>query len=262
MTGAELGNGFRLLELASVASTNDVARRLADAGEPAGLFVRAERQTAGRGRHGRSWQSPPGNLYSSLLLRPDRPVAEMASLSLVVGLALADALRSLSGDRLAPLLKWPNDVLVGGAKAAGILLEAAADPRRNATALIVGIGVNVESSPQGDLPYPTTSLAAHGLAITPRRLLEGLLAPLRARLDRWAADGFAGQRQDWLACAAGRGAPAEVRIGSRTVRGRLVDLEPTGALCLERPDGTRELLSAGEIVLGDASGLALPAIGG
>lgn len=262
MTGAEVGNGFRLLELASVASTNDVARRLSDAGEPAGLFVRAERQTAGRGRHGRSWQSPPGNLYSSLLLRPARPVAEMASLSLVVGLALVDALQTVSRDRLAPQLKWPNDVLVGGAKVAGILLETAADPRLNATALIVGIGVNVEWSPEGDLPYPATSLAAHGVALGPRRLLEGLLAPLRARLDRWDRDGFASQREDWLACAAGRGATAEVRIGSRIVRGRLVDLEPNGALCLEGPDGTRELLSAGEIVLGDASGLALPAIGG
>jgi BirA family biotin operon repressor/biotin-[acetyl-CoA-carboxylase] ligase len=261
VTGADLGHGFRLLELATVASTNDVARRLADAGEPAGLIVRAERQTAGRGRHGRTWQSPPGNLYASLLLRPTRPMVEVASLSLIFALALAEAVEDLSGGRLAPRLKWPNDVLIDGAKLAGILLESVADPRRDLAALIVGLGVNVEWAPTGDLPYPATSLASLGLAVTPRRVLAALVAPLRARLDRWETAGFATQREDWLARAAGRGGPVEARIGERVVRGTLVDLEPGGALCVERADGTRETLSAGELVIGGANGLALPTLG-
>ena len=249
MTGADLGHGFRLLELATVASTNDVARRMADAGEPAGLIIRAERQTAGRGRHGRTWHSPPGNLYASLLLRPARPMAEVASLSLVFALSLAEALDELSAGRLAPRLKWPNDILVDGAKLAGILLELVADPRRDMTGLIVGLGVNVGWAPAGSLPYPATSLAAHGLLVSPRKVLAALVAPLRARLDRWEAAGFAAQREDWLARAAGRGGPVEARIGNRVVRGMLVDLEPGGAVCVEHADGTRESLSAGELVI-------------
>jgi BirA family biotin operon repressor/biotin-[acetyl-CoA-carboxylase] ligase len=261
VSGADFGHDFRLLELATVASTNDVARRMADAGEPAGLIVRAERQTAGRGRHGRTWQSPPGNLYASLLLRPARPMAEVASLSLVVALALAEAVEELSAGRLAPRLKWPNDVLVDGAKLAGILLELVADPRRDMSGLIVGLGVNIGWAPAGDLPYPATSLAEHEVAVAPRRVLAALVAPLRTRLDRWEAVGFADQRDDWLARAAGRGGPVEARIGDRIVRGTLVDLEPGGAVCVERADGSREIVSAGELVIGGGNGLVLPTLG-
>jgi BirA family biotin operon repressor/biotin-[acetyl-CoA-carboxylase] ligase len=247
VTGTEFGHGFRLLELASIGSTNDLARRLAEAGEPAGLFVRAERQTAGRGRHGRTWQSPPGNLYASLLLRPTRPAAEVASLSLVTALALAEAVETLSEGRIAPRLKWPNDVLVDGAKLAGILLENVAEGRGRA-ALIIGIGVNVGWAPEADLPYRATSLSALGVPQTPRRVLTVLGASLRFRLDRWERDGFAAMREDWLARAAVLGSQIEVRIGDRIVQGWMAGLDPHGALCLERADGTLELLSAGEIM--------------
>ncbi|MGD9510099.1 MAG: biotin--[acetyl-CoA-carboxylase] ligase, partial [Geminicoccaceae bacterium] len=183
---------------------------------------------------------------------------EVASLSLVVALSLAEALDELSGGRLTPQLKWPNDVLVDGAKLAGILLELMADPRRDMTGLIVGLGVNVGWAPGGDLPYPATSLAERGLAVSPRKVLVALAGPLRARLDRWETSGFTAQREDWLARAAGRGGPVEARIGDRIVRGRLVDLEPGGAVCVERADGGRETVSAGELVIGGANGLALP----
>ncbi|MFL5336405.1 MAG: biotin--[acetyl-CoA-carboxylase] ligase, partial [Geminicoccaceae bacterium] len=112
MTGTEIGHGFRLVEYASVGSTNDVARDLAESGEPEGLFVRADRQTSGRGRLGRSWKSPSGNLHASLILRPSRPASEVATLSLVVALALAEAVERLSLGRIKPQLKWPNDVQV------------------------------------------------------------------------------------------------------------------------------------------------------
>lgn len=247
MTGADLGHGFRLLELATVASTNDVARRMADAGEPAGLIVRAERQTAGRGRHGRAWQSPPGNLYASLLLRPTRPMAEVASLSLVVALALAEAVEELSAGRLVPRLKWPNDVLLDGAKLAGILLELVADPRRDLAGLIVGIGVNVGWAPSGDLPYPATSLVDHGLPVPPRKVLAALAAPLRVRLDQWSAQGFPGVRSAWLARAAGAGSRVEVRLGERVIDGRMLDVDEAGALRLEGAMGKVERFTAGEV---------------
>ena len=250
MTGAELGHGFRLIELATVGSTNDVARSFAELGEPGGLFVRAERQTSGRGRHGRTWQSPPGNLYASLLLRPARPLADVASLSLVSALALAEAIGQASGGRLRAQVKWPNDVQLAGAKLAGILLEMAADGDGGCRWLIIGIGVNVGWAPDGEVPYPATSLSAQGLPMARRGLLAALAECLRRRLDLWELHGFAGVRTDWLAHAAGLGGTAELRLGERLVRGRLLDVDETGALCLELASGEVARFSAGEVVLG------------
>ena len=250
MRGTEFGNGFRLLDLATVSSTNDVVRGFAEAGEPEGLVVRAERQTAGRGRHGRSWQSPRGNLYASLLLRPSRPPAEVASLSLVASLALAEAIERVSNGRVAPRLKWPNDLQVDGAKLAGILLEMAADERGGCAWLIMGIGVNVGWAPMGELPYPATCLTALGSSATPLRVLAALSATLRPRLDHWNLQGFAAHRDDWLARALGRGAPAALRVGDHAVHGKLVDVDTAGALRLEQVDGTVMTYSAGEIVFG------------
>ena len=209
--GTEFGHGFRLLDLATVGSTNDVVRGLAEAGEPAGLFVRAERQTAGRGRHGRSWQSPPGNLYASLLLRPTRPPAEVASLSLVAALALAEAIERVSGGRIAPRLKWPNDLQIDGAKLAGILLEMAADGQGGCAWLIMGIGVNVGWAPAGrsalsrDLP-DRPGLQRHAAAVAggavPQPCGRGSTIGIATASRRL--------REDWLARAAGRGSPASI----------------------------------------------------
>ena len=249
MTGAPLGHGFRLLELGAVGSTNDVARDLADQGEPEGLFVQASEQTAGRGRHGRTWQSPSGNLHASLLLRPTRPMAEVATLSLVAALALAEAVTELSGGAVQPHLKWPNDVQIAGAKVAGILLEAASDARGACAWLIIGMGVNVAAAPGAEVPYATTSLAAAGLlaGLTPGTLLAALAAALRPRLDQWSAQGFGGVRPAWLARAAGVGAHVEVRLGERVVGGRMLDVDETGALRLEDASGKVERFTAGEV---------------
>lgn len=249
MTGTELGHGFRLVEHASVGSTNDLARELAERGEPEGLFVRADRQTSGRGRLGRSWESPPGNLHASLILRPARPPAEVATLSLVIALALAQAVERLSEGRVRPQLKWPNDVQVAGAKLAGILLEMGADGRGGCAWLVAGIGVNVAWAPGDAVPYRTTSLAAQGLQATPRQVLEGLAASMRPQLERWQAGGFAAARVDWLARAAGLGRPVELRQGEGLVSGILRDVDRSGGLCLELASGELTRFSAGEVVL-------------
>jgi BirA family biotin operon repressor/biotin-[acetyl-CoA-carboxylase] ligase len=248
VTGTALGHGFRLLELGAVGSTNDVARDLAEQGEPEGLFVQALEQTAGRGRHGRAWQSPPGNLHASLLLRPARPMAEVASLSLVAALSLAEAVADLSGGTIQPQLKWPNDVQIAGAKVAGILLEAASDARGACSWLIIGMGVNVAASPGAEVPYATTSLLATGLPeVTAATLLAALAAALRPRLDQWSAQGFGGVLAAWLARAAGVGAHVEVRLGERMVGGRMLDVDETGALRLEDAAGKVERFTAGEV---------------
>ncbi len=148
----------------SLGSTNDEARRLAQAGAAHGTVVAARQQTAGRGRVGRSWVSPPGNLYLSVLLRLDLPLARLAELSFVAALAVADMVDSFLPPDFRAALKWPNDVLVEGAKISGILIE------QGETATIVGIGVNVGHCPTGT-PYPVTSLvqqAARVNSLSPR----------------------------------------------------------------------------------------------
>lgn len=252
MTDA-LPGGFRVLRLGAVASTNDVARGLAEAGEPAGLVVVAERQTAGRGRHGRGWESPPGNLHASLLLRPAKPLREVASLSLVVALLLAETVEALAGGRVRPRVKWPNDVLVDGAKLAGILLEGAADGEGACRWLVVGIGVNVRTSPGGRLGHPTTDLVRCGLEDAgPEALLAALAPRLREGLDAWAAEGFAPFRERWLARAFGLGEPIELRAGSGVERGTLAGVDGDGAVLLRRPTGELDRFAAGELVLAGA----------
>jgi BirA family biotin operon repressor/biotin-[acetyl-CoA-carboxylase] ligase len=186
-----------------------------------------------------------------LILRPTRPLAEAASLSLVVGVALAEAVERLSSaGKIEPRLKWPNDVQIGGAKVAGILLEGASDHRGGCLSAIVGIGVNLISAPGADVGYATTHLAACGLATTPRSVLLALAGTLRPLLDRWERKGFEPVREAWLARAAGVGAPVGLKLGHRTVAGRLVDVDATGALRLEHASGEVERFAAGEVVLG------------
>lgn len=239
---------FRVETLPAVGSTNDIVREQAAAGAAEGLVVCAREQLAGRGRHGRVWTSPPGNLYASLLFRPARPLAEAATLSLVIGLSLADAIEAVAGPErgleLQLRLKWPNDVLAGEAKIAGILLENVAATGEG-PAIVAGLGVNIGVAPEG-LPYPATTLAALGVEVTPEALLERLLARVAPDYALWQADGFTALRDRWLARARGLGEPAGVRVGERTVSGRFVDVDAAGHLVLEGPNG-RLALNAGEL---------------
>jgi BirA family biotin operon repressor/biotin-[acetyl-CoA-carboxylase] ligase len=238
---------FTVETLPAVGSTNDIVRERALAGVPEGLVIRAEQQLAGRGRHGRGWASPPGNLYASLLLRPARPLAEAASLSLVVGLSLAEAIAAAG--KLDPRLKWPNDVLLDGAKLAGILLENVGD-QPEAPVLVAGFGVNIRSAPAG-LPYPAATLEAAGLDLPPADLLSRFLDTFARDYERWTAAGFAALRDRWLARARGLGEQAGVKAGERAITGRFVDVDPAGHLVLETSAG-RRTLNAGELFFAPA----------
>ncbi len=239
--------GFRVRQLETATSTSDLAREAASLDEPEGLWILAREQTKGRGRHGRSWHSPPGNFYGSLLLRPACSLSEAASLSLVVALAVAEAVHDVSGGLLAPRLKWPNDVLVGPAKLAGILLEGAEGPGRRAAWVVIGLGVNLRHHPP-DAPYPTTSLvAAGGPELTPAAFLEAVSAPLARRLALWREQGFAALRESWLAAAAARGEPVRLKVGETARSGRFVDVDGDGTLRLELEDGTLARFAAGEL---------------
>jgi BirA family biotin operon repressor/biotin-[acetyl-CoA-carboxylase] ligase len=232
---------FRIEQVAEIDSTNEACRLRALAGESAGLVIRAERQTAGRGRRGRSWTSPAGNLYASLLLRPARPVSEAAALGFAAVTAIGDVAEGLLPGTAEVRHKWPNDLLINGRKASGLLLEA------QPGFVVLGIGVNVASHP-ADTPYPATDLLAEGAApIAPQALLERLLAAFGPLYRAWEIEGFAALLPAWRRRAAGLGAPIEVRLERETLSGTFRDLEPDGALRLVLSDGTERRIAAGDV---------------
>ncbi len=253
--GAPPPAGWRQVRrLATTGSTNADLVALAAAGEPAGLVLVADEQTAGRGRSGRSWTAPPGSaLTFSVLLRPHRAAAHLGWLPLLTGLAVVDAVRSVTG--VPAVLKWPNDVVVptdgGEGKLAGILAERVGGPGGGAGAVVVGVGLNVSTTAAG-LPVPTaTSLLLAGADLVDRGvLLDAVLARLAERYRRW--DGDAGLDAELAAayrlrCATlGRDVRAELP-GGGAVTGRAVDLDDAGRLLVRTGEGVRAV-GAGDVV--------------
>jgi BirA family biotin operon repressor/biotin-[acetyl-CoA-carboxylase] ligase len=234
-----LPDGWTLVALDSVGSTNDEAARLADAGAPEGTVVWSREQTGGRGRRGRHWASPIGNLYSSTILRPECPAARAAELGFVAALAVADIVPAGREVRV----KWPNDVLVEGGKVAGILLESAVAQSGSVQHVVAGIGVNVGFAPQlPEMRYPGAALGGSVEAA-----LEHLTASLARRLFEWRRDGFETVRTAWLAKAGPIGLEVDVKLGEELVRGRFAGLDREGALLLETPAGPRKIVS-GELL--------------
>lgn len=219
---------------AEIDSTNDAAKRLAAEGAGEGLVVWADRQTAGRGRQGRVWHSPPGNLPCSILLRPECRPAEAAQLSFAAALAVCDALAPWR-----PRCKWPNDVLIEGRKIAGILLESEATGARVAW-VVVGIGVNLAHHP-AETETPAISLAELGATMTPGAMLASLCTHMLDWYRTWRQFGFAPLRQAWLDRAEGLGSEIRVRYARTETRGRFVDLDASGALVLENSEGTSHI---------------------
>jgi BirA family biotin operon repressor/biotin-[acetyl-CoA-carboxylase] ligase len=232
---------FSLAVLHRVASTNAWLADRAAQGAPEGEAVLAHEQAAGRGRHGRDWHSPPGNLHLSALLRPDSAPDAVGQLGMLAALAVADALAPL----VEPRLKWPNDVLVDGRKIAGILVETGMASGRIAWA-VIGMGVNLAAHPE--LPdRPATSLAALGHPPpAPQDFAAIVLDHLAARVAAWRAQGFAAQRAAWLARGPAPGAAIGVRLPQGSVAGSFAGLDRMGALLLETPAGPRTI-AAGDV---------------
>lgn len=248
---SRLPKDFILHRFDRVGSTNDEASRLAGEGAPTGTVVVAREQSRGRGRLGRRWYSPPGNLYASILIRPECPLVVASGLSLLAGVALGEALADLGPKDLDLGLKWPNDVLIGGAKTAGILLESAAGEAGRTAFVVIGAGVNIREAPT-DAPYPVTSLEAAGFGkIEPLDLLEMYTVKLANWLDRWQRDGFADVRDAWRARGHGIGGLVRLRLDREEIVGRFVDLTEGGALVIEQADGRRREIAAGDMVYPD-----------
>jgi BirA family biotin operon repressor/biotin-[acetyl-CoA-carboxylase] ligase len=236
---------FRLIACETIGSTNDEAKRRAREGAAEGLIVCAERQTAGRGRRGRAWVSPPGNLYSSTLLRPNCRAATAAQLGFVAALGVADAIGELA-PRVALGCKWPNDLLANGRKVSGILLETEMVAGDRPDFVVLGLGANLASAPR-DTQYPATSLADEGApGIAPLTMLAAFIRHFVEWLATWRRDGFAPIREAWLARVIGLGEPIQVRLERDTLDGRFLDLDSDGALLLGVPGGSRRV-AAGEV---------------
>ena len=234
-----LPDGWTLVALDSVGSTNDEAARLAEVGAAEGTVVWAREQTGGRGRRGRHWASPVGNLYSSTILRPDCAASRASELGFVAALAVADVVPAGRETRVT----WPNDVMVDGGKVAGILLESSIGQGGLVEHVIAGIGINVAFAPQlPEMRYPGAALG--GLVET---ALERLAQALAERLAEWRRHGFENVRAAWLAKAGPLGADVDVRLGDELVRGRFVGLDGEGALLLDTTAGPRKIVS-GELL--------------
>ncbi|MGH6740629.1 MAG: biotin--[acetyl-CoA-carboxylase] ligase [Bradyrhizobium sp.] len=230
---------FDVRHYETIDSTNDEIRRLMSAGAGHGTVVHADEQTAGRGRLSRVWISQPGNLYMSVLLQPEVPVARRSELSFVAAIAVADAVAALLPKQARATLKWPNDVLVGGAKIAGILLE------QIDKATIIGIGLDVLQAP-ADAGYKTTSIAASGGIATVDGARDILLARLAQHLESWQREGFAPIRQAWLARSCPIGTRLRVSVQGATVEGDFAGLDLDGALLLDAGE-QRQRIVAGDV---------------
>ena len=249
MIAAAWPAGYALLEFDEIDSTNEEARRRAGAGEKGPLWIAAKRQTSGRGRRGRAWQSANGNLAATLLLRPDKPASECAQLSFAAALAVSDMAAAFA-PQAEIALKWPNDVLVSGGKLAGILLESESGADGRAAWVAIGVGVNLAVYPD-DTEFPATALAKHGvLPPEPKDALLHLAAAFAKWYEIWRAQGFLPLRETWLSRAAGLGTRIRARLAKEEITGVFQGIDESGALQLGLAGGSTKIISAGEVFFG------------
>ena len=240
--------GVEVLRLETVDSTNAEGRRRADAGEAGPLWITARRQTAGRGRRGRAWETGAGNLAATLLTTTSRPPADAAGIAFVAALAVADLALAQVPDALVRL-KWPNDVLVDGRKASGVLIESGRRPDGRLW-LAIGVGVNLKTAPAA-ADRPATALADHLRAeiaapLSPDAALEVLARSFDQRFTSWETYGFQPIHAAWTA-RADLGRRCTVRLDQEALEGVAEALELDGALRLRLADGGVRRITAGDV---------------
>jgi len=261
--------GYRLLSLEATNSTNDDSLQAARAGDRGKLWITAREQVAGRGRHGRQWSSPPGNLYASLLLIDPCDLRSAPQLGFVAGLALHEAVEAISGIGAPRLsLKWPNDLLLDGAKVSGLLLEGHRLQPNGPLAIVIGFGVNVAFAPSGT-PYPATALQSVRSDLTRDEVFTVLSSAFARTFSAWrtssrggnVSDPFGAIRQLWMERAAGLGQQVTLRLPSGEITGVFEGLDPSGRLRLKSTAGM-ELIDAGDLYFPNSlHDIAKPGVG-
>jgi BirA family biotin operon repressor/biotin-[acetyl-CoA-carboxylase] ligase len=237
---------FTIDTYGSLPSTQDAVKDRAAKGAAEGLVVQALTQTGGRGRHGNVWDSPMGNLYMSVLLRPACSAALAWQISFVAAVALSKAMDKFVSRKHIKTLKWPNDVLIDNKKCAGILLESELGKDGTVEWLALGIGVNILSPPPDRIGLKDTMGSQKRLAIHPFR--DVVLEEFQNHYDAWRVKGFAPIRKTWLKQAHGLNEPIKVRLTDKTLDGVFEGIDDSGALLLRQKNGdTPMVIHAGEV---------------
>ncbi len=245
----DLPDGWRLVAVPEIDSTNADVLRRAENGEAEGFAIRADTQSAGRGRRGRAWDSPKGNLYLSILV--DAPPATAGQVGFAAALALIDAIEAEANRDIPNLCcKWPNDLVLDGAKVAGLLLEAVPDHDQ----VVIGFGVNVVPTDVENALYPVDSLATTGVTFDLDGLSGHICAALASWLDTWRTVGFAPLRKAWLARAQGLHRPIVVQLPGESVEGTFQGLSEDGALLLDQGEAVTRTIAAGDVFFARAAG--------
>jgi BirA family transcriptional regulator, biotin operon repressor / biotin---[acetyl-CoA-carboxylase] ligase len=241
--------GRRIICFRETESTNMVAFRLADEGADEGTIVVAEAQHRGKGRMGRRWESPPGvNLYTSLILCPPISPMQAAQLTFLSAVAVARAIAETTS--LQPEIKWPNDVLVNGAKVAGLLNEMSAETEK-VNFIVLGIGININMRRDqfpDDLRHPATSLALEeGRDISRLELTRALIAALDDFYDTYLVHGYDPIREEWLSRCTTNGREVRVTFQESAQEGMVMGIDEDGALLVRLHDGRVERVLAGDV---------------
>lgn len=230
----------------SIYSTQDIVKGLAELDEPEGRVVQALEQTGGRGRHGRQWISDKGNLYLSALLRPTCQARHIGQLSILIAVALADTIRAQLKDPDVLMLKWPNDIVIGDQKCAGILIETALSDGGTIKYAVAGVGVNLASAP------PQIGAALNAYAKKPIKVdkfRDEFLKNLNKTYALWNQKGFADIKQRWLDLAHKKGTNLRIRIGPQVETGVFYGIDDDGNLLLHDRDLRQKKVTAGEVYL-------------
>lgn len=226
---ADLPADCHLMSFDSLGSTNEEAKRLASEGAKSGTVIWAREQKLGRGRYGRSWHSPNGNLYLSIIQRPTCIPSDATQLGFVTGVALAETLLSITN--ISITLKWPNDILANGKKASGILLESSIDTNKGLEWLIIGVGLNVKIFPR-DIDN-STSLLQEGAKVTVEHALITFLHYFFNNVEKWSNNGFDPIRERWLSLSLNKGAAIKVRLPGNVIFGTFMGIDSRGSLLIE-----------------------------
>jgi len=238
---------WRVSVYETVESTQDHIHEKVLEGEPEGLVVQGLQQMGGKGRHGNQWSSPIGNLYMSILLRPEKSLMQAGEMAFVIGLALSEAMNPyIDPNKHDKRLKWPNDILVDGLKISGILIEADSNDQGDLNALVIGMGVNIFMAP--DLAVSISKISEKPIYINVFR--DEVLASIARWYKRWQEKGFAPIREAWLKQAYGVGDEITARLPNETFQGTFKTINEQGAIVLELSDGTEKTINAADVHFG------------
>ena len=240
-------NDYHLLSFESIDSTNEEAKRIAANGGSHGAVIWAKEQTAGRGRGDREWQSLPGNLFVSVLLRPGCDLEAIPQLSYVAALAAHHTIEDVLDEDTEIALKWPNDVLVNGKKVAGILLESFNVPGDDERWVAVGLGMNIEASP-GDVRFPATSLVEEGVEIVSAKIiLSRYVHCFVENYNAWSRRGFSSIRRQWTQSAWALKERVRISLPNEEIEGEFKGLDMDGGLVLQLSSKEKCTLHAGDM---------------